>query len=132
MTGEAEGTKTRGAAETSSEVTHVPDPLHLTVDGEAREPISPATAVTAIWGIKLRESMSTRPNLSATPGSYESMGTTTTEQQAVPEKKMRNADGVVLVKNEAGPANETAAIPRPLNWETFSKSQKALWRRRNK
>ena len=60
LTGEAEGTKTRGAAETSSEVTHVPDPLHLTVDGEAREPISPATAVPAIWGIKLRESMSTR------------------------------------------------------------------------
>ena len=51
MTGEAEGTKTRGAAETSSEITHVPDPLHLTVDGEA------ATAVPAIWGIKLRESM---------------------------------------------------------------------------
>ena len=33
VTHEAEGTKTRGAAETSSEVTHVPDPLHLTVDG---------------------------------------------------------------------------------------------------
>ncbi len=28
MTGEAEGTKTRGAAETSSEAAHVPDPLH--------------------------------------------------------------------------------------------------------
>ena len=55
MTGDEEGTKTRGAAETSSEVTHVPDPLHLTVDGEAREPISPATAVPAIWGIELRE-----------------------------------------------------------------------------
>ena len=55
LTGEAEGTKTRGADETSSEVTHVPDPLHLTVDGDAREPISLATAVPAIWGIKLRE-----------------------------------------------------------------------------
>ena len=59
MTGEAEGTKTRGADETSSEVTHVPDPLHLTVDGEAREQISPVAAVPAIWGIKLRESMET-------------------------------------------------------------------------
>ena len=37
MAGEAEGTKTRGAAETSSEVTHVPDPLHLTVDGGITE-----------------------------------------------------------------------------------------------
>ena len=59
MTGEAEGTKTRGAAETFSEVTHVPDPLHLTADGEAREPISPATAFSCDLGIKLRESMST-------------------------------------------------------------------------
>ncbi len=30
---ETDGTKTRGAAETSSEIAHVPDPLHLTVDG---------------------------------------------------------------------------------------------------
>ena len=51
MTGEAEGTKTRGAAETSSEIAHVPDPLHLTVDGEAREPVPPVTAVPKIWGI---------------------------------------------------------------------------------
>ncbi len=57
VTGKAEETKTRDAAETFSEVTHVPDPLHLTVDGEAREPISPVTAVPAIWGIKMRESM---------------------------------------------------------------------------
>ena len=131
MTGEAEGTKTRGAAETSSEIAHVPDPLYLTVDGEAREPISPATAVTAIWGIKLRESMSTRPNLSATTGSSESMGTTTAEPQAVPEKKMRSADGVVLVANEAGsPTTVTAAKPRPSNWETLSPSQKRHWRKR--
>ena len=112
MTGEAEGTKTRGAAETSSEITHVPDPLHLTVDGEAREPISPATAVPAIWGI-------------------ESMGTTTAEPQTVPEKKMRSADGVASVENEAGPPTIiAAATSRPSNWETFSPSQKRHWRRR--
>ena len=54
------------------------------------------------------------------------MGTTTAEPLAVPEKKRRSADGVVSVENEAGPANETAAISRSLNWE------KALWRRRHK
>ncbi len=40
---EAEGTKTRGAAETSYEVTHVPDPLHLTVDGGTAEDIQAET-----------------------------------------------------------------------------------------
>ena len=71
------------------------------------------------------------PNLSATFGNSESMGTTIAEPQAVPEKKMRHADGVFLVENETGPANETAAISRPSNWETLSKSQKANWRKRS-
>ena len=54
VTGKAEETKTRDAAETSSEVTHVPDPLHLTVDGGIAEDIQ-AGAVAV--GIKLREPM---------------------------------------------------------------------------
>ena len=40
------------------------------------------------------------PNLSATFGNTESMGTTSAEPQAVPEKK-RRSDGVVLVEDEA-------------------------------
>ena len=76
--------------------------------------------------------MLAEPNLSATPGNSESMGTTTAEPQAVPEKKMRNADAALTVENEAGPANETAATSCPSNWETMSHSQKALWRRRHK
>ena len=72
------------------------------------------------------------PNLSATPGSSESMGTTTAEPQAVPEKKMRSADGVVLVENEEGPlTTAAAATSRPSNWETFSPSQKRHWRKRH-
>ena len=72
------------------------------------------------------------PNLSATPGSYEPMGTTTAEPQAVPEKKMRSADGVVSVENEAGPLmTVAAATPRPSNWETMSPNQKSHWRKRN-
>ena len=46
------------------------------------------------------------PNLSATPGSYESMGTITAEPQAVPEKKMRSADDASSVESE----DETNAI----------------------
>ena len=61
----------------------------------------------------------------------ESMRTTTAEPLAVPEKKMRSADGVVSVENEDGPANKTAATSRPSNWETLSKSQKGNWRKRN-
>ncbi len=42
QTHEADGTKTRDAAETSSEATHVPDPLHLIVEGGIQaEMISP-------------------------------------------------------------------------------------------
>ena len=47
-----------------------------------------------------RDMMLAGSTLSATPGNSESMGTTTAEPQAVPEKKMRSADGVVLVENE--------------------------------
>ena len=65
------------------------------------------------------------------PGSYESKGTTTAEPQAVPEKKMRSADGVVSMANEEDPTNATAATSRSSNWETLSKSQKANWRKRN-
>jgi hypothetical protein len=36
---ETDGTKTRGAVETSSEIAHVPDPLHLTVEGGIAEDI---------------------------------------------------------------------------------------------
>ena len=46
------------------------------------------------------------PKPSATFGNTESMGTTAAEPQAVPEKKMRRADGVVLEENE----DETNAI----------------------
>ena len=46
------------------------------------------------------------PNLSATPGSYEPMGTTTAEPQAVPEKKMRSADDAPTAESE----EETNAI----------------------
>ena len=71
------------------------------------------------------------PNLSTTHKNPESMGTTTAEPQTVPETKRRRADDVVLVENEAGPANEADALSRSLNWETLSKSQKAHWRKRN-
>ena len=78
-----------------------------------------------------RDNMLAGPNLSATHGSYESMGTTTAEPQSVPEKKMRSADGVVSVENEAGPLTTvTAAKSRPSNWETLSPSQKRNWRKR--
>ena len=49
------GAKTRGAAETSYEVTHVPDPLHLTVDGGIAEDIQAGSV-----GIKLCEPMEKR------------------------------------------------------------------------
>jgi hypothetical protein len=95
-------------------------------------PAAPVTFSVLLSGdADPRDMMLAGPNLSATPGSSESMGTTTAEPQAVLEKKRRSADGVVLVENEAGPAHETAATPRPSNWETMSHSQKANWRKRN-
>ena len=60
----------------------------------------------------------------------ESMGIITAEPLEAPEKKMRRADGVLLVESEAGPSIETAATPRPLNWETMTKSRRAHWRKR--
>jgi hypothetical protein len=47
----------------------------------------------------------------------EAMETAAAKPLAVPEKK-RRVDGVFLVESEAGPSNETAATPRPSNWET--------------
>ena len=61
-----------------------------------------------------------------------SMATNVAEPLAVPEKKMRRAEGELLVESEADPSNETAAIPRPSNWETLTPSQKAHWRRWNR
>ena len=86
-------------------------------------PAAPVTFNILISGdVDPRDEMLAGPNLSATFGSYEPMGITTAEPQADPEKQMRSADGVVLVENEAGPANETAAISCPLNWETSRKA----------
>jgi hypothetical protein len=62
----------------------------------------------------------------------ESMGITTAEPLEVPEKKMRRADGELLVGSEAASANETATTPRPPSWDSFSKSQKANWRRKTR
>ena len=78
-----------------------------------------------------RDKMLDGSKLPMTFGNTESMGTTTAEPQAVPEKKMRRADGVSLVENEVGPAYETAATSRPSNWDTLSKSQKSKWRKRH-
>jgi hypothetical protein len=58
----------------------------------------------------------------------ESMGTDAAESLAVPVKKMR-AECVLLVESETDPSNETAATPRPSNWGTMTRSQKAHWRR---
>jgi hypothetical protein len=96
-------------------------------------PAAPVTFSVLLSGdVDPRDKMLAGPSLSATFGSSESMGTTTAEPQAVPEKKMRSADDALTVENEAGPANETAATSRPSNWETLSRSQNALWRRRHK
>ena len=61
------------------------------------------------------------------------MGTTTAEPLAVPEKKMkRTEDGVFSAESEADPPNEMAATSRPLEYMSMTKSQKSMWRRRNK
>ena len=62
----------------------------------------------------------------------ESMGTTTTELLAVPEKKMKRVDYAPLVEGEADPPTTVAATSRPWNGATFTPSQKSMWRRRNK
>jgi hypothetical protein len=70
--------------------------------------------------------------LSVTFGNTESMGTTAAEPQVIPEKKMRRADGVSLVENEAESGPPTvAAASRPSNWDILSKSQKSKWRKRH-
>ena len=48
------------------------------------------------------------------------------------ENKMRRVDGALLVESEAGSVNVAAAKSRPSNWDTFSPSQKSMWRRSNK
>ena len=71
------------------------------------------------------------------------MGTTTAELQAVPEKKMRSADGVASVENEEDPAYEIAATalkpdracaPRDVSEEVWAKmtyKQRKHWRQRH-
>ena len=54
----------------------------------------------------------------------EAMGTAAAEPLGIPEKK-RRVDGVFLVESEAGPSNETAATPRPSNWETTESMETA-------
>ena len=61
----------------------------------------------------------------------DSMETTVNESLTSPEKKMRRAEGELLGENRAGSLSETAATPRPSNWDTMTKSQKSMWRRRN-
>ena len=62
----------------------------------------------------------------------ESMGTATAEPLEAPEKKMRRADDVLLDEIEVDSANETAATPRPSNYETMTRCQKANWRRKTR
>ena len=61
----------------------------------------------------------------------DSMETNVAETLAVPEKKMRQAEGELLGESEAGPLKETVATPRPSNWATLTPSQKSMWRRRH-
>ena len=88
-------------------------------------PAAPITFNVLLSGdVDPRDKMLAGPNLPANPGSSEYMGTTTEEPQVVPEKKMRIADGEVLVENEEGPLTTVAAATsRPSNWDAFSKSQ---------
>ena len=83
------------------------------------------------------------PNLPATPGSSESMGTTTEEPQVVPEKKMRSADDASSVESEKDLANEIAATalkpdracaPGDVSEEVWAKmtyKQRKHWRQRH-
>jgi hypothetical protein len=52
------------------------------------------------------------PNLSATFGSSESMGTNTDEPQAVPEKKMRSADDAFSVETRMKPMRSPRGLTR--------------------
>jgi hypothetical protein len=96
-------------------------------------PAAPVTFNVLLSGdVDPRDKILAGSKLSATFGNTaESMVTTAAEPQAVPDKKMRSADGVVSVENEAGPANETAATSRPSNWATMTNSQKSKWRKRH-
>ena len=117
----------------SSKFIHDPMPLCPVSACEITIPAAPVTFNVLIPGdVDPRDKKLAGSNLSATYGSAESMGTTAAEPQAVPEKKMRRADGVFLVEDEAGPANVTAATSRPSNWDTFSPSRKAHFRRQTR
>ena len=95
-------------------------------------PAAPVTFNVLIPGdVDPRDKKLDGSRLSATSGKTESMGITTVEPQAVPEKKMRRADGALSVENEANPVNEMAASSRPSSWEAMSHSQKRNWRKRN-
>jgi hypothetical protein len=64
-------------------------------------PAAPVTFNVLIPGdVDPRDKMLAGPKPSATFENTESIGTTASEPQAVPEKKMRRADGVTLVENE--------------------------------
>jgi hypothetical protein len=59
-------------------------------------------------------------------------GTATTETPTVPETKKARTDDAFSAESEAGTANVMAGTFRPSNWDTLTKSQKSMWRRRNK
>ncbi len=52
--------------------------------------------------------------------------------KTVPETKKARTDNAFSAESEAGTANITAGTFRPSNWDTLTKSQKSMWRRRNK
>ena len=62
----------------------------------------------------------------------DSMETIVNESLTSPEKKMRRAEGELLGESSSGSLSETAATPRPSNWDTMTKSHKSHWRKRNK
>ena len=96
-------------------------------------PAAPVTFNVLIPGdVDPRDKKLDGSRLSATFGNTESMGTTAAEPQAVPEKKMRRADGALSVESEAESGPPTvAAASRPSNWDTLSRSQKSKWRKRH-
>ncbi len=64
-------------------------------------PAAPVTFNVLIQGdVDPRDKKMDWSKLSATLGNTESMGTTAAEPQAAPEKKMRRAEGEVLVESE--------------------------------
>ena len=62
----------------------------------------------------------------------QSEGTATAETPAAPKTKKARADYSHSTNSEAATANVTAGTFRPSNWDTLTRSQKSMWRRRNK